>query len=82
MVTEAASTGKPVHVIELEGGSRKFDNFHRLMREAGVTRPFTGTLESWRYDPPNDTARAAAAVRRLMGLGDTAGKDGVGRKTA
>jgi mitochondrial fission protein ELM1 len=76
MVTEAASTGKPVHVVELEGGSRKFDNFHRLMREAGVTRPFTGALESWQYDPPNDTARAAAAVRRLMGL------DGVRRKTA
>jgi uncharacterized protein len=71
MVTEAASTGKPVHVIELAGGSRKFNDFHRLMREAGVTRRFTGELENWHYDPPNDTARAASAVRRLMGLGDT-----------
>ncbi len=82
MVTEAASTGKPVHVIELEGGSRKFDNFHRLMREAGVTRPFAGALEAWHYDPPNDTARAAAAVRRLMGLDDNGRKDDLGRKTA
>jgi mitochondrial fission protein ELM1 len=66
MVTEAASTGKPVHVIPLEGGSRKFRDFHRLMQEAGATRPFTGTLESWRYDPPNDTARAAALIRARL----------------
>ena len=66
MVTEAASTGKPVHVVPLEGGSRKFLQFHRLMREAGVTRPFAGTLESWRYEPPNDTARAAAEIHRRL----------------
>lgn len=71
MVTEAASTGKPVHVIELEGGSRKFHDFHRLMREAGVTRRFAGILEHWHYDPPNDTARAAAEVRRRMALRET-----------
>jgi mitochondrial fission protein ELM1 len=67
MVTEAASTGKPVHVIELDGGSRKFRAFHRGMRAAGVTRRFAGELEQWRYDPPNDTARAAAAIRERLG---------------
>jgi mitochondrial fission protein ELM1 len=66
MVTEAASTGKPVHVIELAGGSRKFRDFHRLMREAGVTRPFTGALEHWTYEPPNDTKKAAAEILRRI----------------
>src|SRR5579859_1549066 len=34
MVSEAASTGKPVHVVGLEGGSAKFQRFHELFRAA------------------------------------------------
>lgn len=68
MVSEAAATGKPVHVIDLAGGSAKFDRFHQAMRAAGITRPFSGTIEQWRYDPPDDTARAAAEIRRRFAL--------------
>jgi mitochondrial fission protein ELM1 len=67
MVSEAAATGKPVHVIELEGGSRKFARFHDGMRQAGITRPFRGAIEHWTYAPPDDTARAAAEIRRRLG---------------
>ena len=66
MVSEAAATGKPVHIVELEGGSGKFARFHRAMREAGITRRFAGAIESWRYAPPDDTARAAAEIRRRL----------------
>ncbi|HZS84726.1 MAG TPA: mitochondrial fission ELM1 family protein [Stellaceae bacterium] len=72
MVTEAASTGKPVHVVALAGGSRKFRDFYRLMQAHGVTRPFTGALESWRYEPPNDTAKAAAELLRRLGAREPA----------
>jgi len=68
MVSEACSTGKPVYVIELEGKSRKFDAFHQGLYDDGVTRPFAGLLESWSYPPLNDTAMAAAEVRRRSGL--------------
>jgi uncharacterized protein len=68
MVSEATATGKPVHVIALAGGSRRFRAFHRHMQEAGITRPFAGALAEWRYRPPNDTARAAAEIRRRIGL--------------
>ncbi len=64
MVSEAAATGKPVHIVDLDGGSAKFDRFHEAMRKARVTRPFTGAIEQWRYDPPDDTARAAAEIKR------------------
>jgi mitochondrial fission protein ELM1 len=64
MVSEAAFTGKPVHVFELEGGSAKFTRFHQSLRDAGATRPFRGAIERWQYTPPNDTARAAAEIRR------------------
>jgi mitochondrial fission protein ELM1 len=70
MVTEATATGGPVYVIELEGGSRKFNRFHAAMRDAGYTRPFAGQIETWRYPPPSETARAAAEIARRMHLDD------------
>ena len=66
MVCEAAATGKPVHVIDLEGGSRKFRAFHRSMAEAGVTRPFAGRLEHWTYEPVDEPRRVAEEVRRRL----------------
>jgi uncharacterized protein len=66
MISEAGATGKPAHIIELDGGDAKFARFHQAMREAGITRQFTGRIESWRYAPLDDTARAGAALRALM----------------
>jgi mitochondrial fission protein ELM1 len=64
MISEAAATGKPVHIVELDGGSKKFARFHQALRDAGVTRPFAGMLGGWGYAPLDDTARAAAEIRR------------------
>jgi uncharacterized protein len=67
MVSEAAATGKPVHIVALAGGDAKFARFHAAMRKAGITRPFAGEIERWSYPPPDDCARAGAAVRALVG---------------
>jgi uncharacterized protein len=66
MISEAAATGKPVHILQLDGGNAKFARFHRLMEEAGIIRRFHGRLEAWSYPIPEDTARAGAALRRLV----------------
>ena len=66
MITEACATGKPVHVIELDGGSRKFDEFHGNMAARGFTRPFTGAIENWQYQPLDDLTPVAAKVRELI----------------
>src|SRR5437764_197916 len=67
MISEAAATGKPVHILELPKnrwrGDGKFARFHATMREAGITRPFTGEIESWSYSPLDDTARAGKLLR-------------------
>jgi uncharacterized protein len=68
MVSEAATTGKPIHILPLEGGSPKFTRFHDSMRARGIIRPYAGVIENWSYPPFDETARAAAAVRRLTGL--------------
>jgi mitochondrial fission protein ELM1 len=66
MASEAAATGKPVYIIDLEGGSRKFCDFHKSLRDDGITRPFKGTLETWTYAPLNDTAQVAALVHQRL----------------
>ena len=66
MISEAAATGKPVHILDLDGGNAKFARFHAAMQEAGITRPFSGRIESWTYPIPDDTARAGAALRKLV----------------
>lgn len=66
MVSEACSTGKPVYVIELEGGSRKFRDFLDGLYRDGIARPFTGALESWTYPPLDETRHVADEVRRRM----------------
>jgi hypothetical protein len=66
MVSEAAATGKPVHIAELEGGDAKFARFHAGMREAGITRPFAGRIESWSYVPPDDTEQAGVLLREAV----------------
>ncbi len=66
MISEAAATGKPVHILDLDGGNAKFARFHLAMRAAGITRPFTGHIESWSYPVPDDTVRAGAALRALV----------------
>jgi uncharacterized protein len=66
MISEAAATGNPVHILDLDGGNAKFARFHLAMQAAGITRPFSGQIESWRYPIPDDTARAGAALRELV----------------
>lgn len=67
MVTEACATNKPVHVVHLEGGNRKFNEFHYNMRAAGYTRTFKGRLEDWNYHFPDDTTNVAKRIHELLG---------------
>ena len=64
MVSEACSTGKPVYVAGLDGGSDKFDRFHAHLHDQGMTRPFDGALESWTYEALRDTENVAEEVVR------------------
>ena len=64
MVSEACSTGKPVFLASLDGGSEKFGRFHALLRDKGMTRPFTGKLDSWTYTPLSDTTNVAQQIEK------------------
>lgn len=62
MVGEATMTGKPVYVVELEGGSAKFRRFLDKLYVNNVARQFDGLLETWSYAPLNATQEIAAAI--------------------
>jgi uncharacterized protein len=64
LATDAATTGKPVHVLAMAGGGRKFERFHEELRGRGVSRPFSGELSTWSYTPLDETNRAAAELLR------------------
>jgi uncharacterized protein len=62
MATEAAATGKPVHILEVDGSAGKLARFHQSLQRRGCARPFRGRLETWSYPPLLETDRVAAAV--------------------
>lgn len=67
MVSEATSTGKPVHVAEVSGLSPKIRRFHASLEARGITRVFRGRLEKWDYTPLDETARVAAELGQRLG---------------
>lgn len=70
MAAEAASTGKPVHVLPMIAlrPPGKFARLHADLAAQGATRPFDGTLPVWTYTPLAETDRAAEAILRAMAL--------------
>lgn len=68
MATEAAGTGKPVHIVHLPCTNPKFEALHQRLETLGITRPFSGKIGAWTYQPLNETARIAALIRKKLGL--------------
>ena len=67
MLTDAAFTGKPVHMLPLEGGAAKWRRFHTALEERGVLRSDLGPEDPWTYDPLRETDRAAGEILKRMG---------------
>ena len=66
MLSEAATTGKPVYMIPLKGGSDKFTRLYKTLSDHGAMRVFEGRLEHWTYSPLNDAQKVAKAVEKLL----------------
>ncbi|MBI1251217.1 MAG: nucleoside-diphosphate sugar epimerase [Alphaproteobacteria bacterium] len=60
MAAEAAATGKPVHIIPVDGRAGKIARFHESLRARGCARPFQLPLEFWTYPPLLEADRVAA----------------------
>ena len=69
MAAEAASTGKPVHILPMiaRKAPGKFARLHADLAERRAARPFDGVLETWTYPPLAETDRAARVILKRMG---------------
>ena len=69
MAAEAASTGRPVHILPMvpTKPADKFARLHADLRARGTARPFDGSLEGWSYEPLAETDRAARAILEKLG---------------
>ncbi len=66
MPTEAAATGRPVYLLDMDGRQARKQRFRAELAELGIARRFEGRLESWTYPPLRETERLAAEVLRRM----------------
>lgn len=65
LATDAAATGKPVHILPMVGrGSDKFRKFHADLVRRGIARPFDDAFPAWAYAPLAETDRAARELLR------------------
>lgn len=68
MAAEAASTGKPVHILPMVARKApgKFARLHADLQARSAARAFDGDLTPWTYEALNETDRAARAVLAAM----------------
>ncbi|MEM9421798.1 MAG: mitochondrial fission ELM1 family protein [Pseudomonadota bacterium] len=66
MITDAGFTGKPVHLLSLEGGAPKWTRLHEELERRGIICPSKDYTADWSYDPLRETDRAAEEVLKQM----------------
>ena len=68
MISEAAGTGKPIHLFPLTciRESKRMKAFHNEMIRRGFAKWFNGQLPNWSYSPLNETMRAAELLTKKI----------------
>lgn len=66
MVSEACSSGKAVYVADLLVPTGRIATFQENLRTRKLTRSFDGHVEPFLYEPLNDAAGAAEALRPML----------------
>jgi mitochondrial fission protein ELM1 len=70
MISEALATGRPVHVLPLEGRGRRHDAFLRRLVAEGTVSTIAGDALDWGFAGRAPIFPAAAPARRLRALLD------------
>jgi len=62
MLSDVATTGKPIHGWRLPGGKAKFETLYEGLIAHGAMRWFDGGLWQWTYEPLDAAAVVADTV--------------------
>ena len=70
MISEAALTGKPIYVanIETKKNDKRFQSFKNLFRELNITRNLGEEVETWNYQKLDETNRVANIIKKKINL--------------
>ena len=71
MISECCSTGKPVYMIDLEGGARRIASLHEHLISYGALKRLNdtnGAFETYDYKPLNDAQYVAQEIIKRSGL--------------
>ncbi len=68
MISEAAITGKPVYVAQMDHkmNINRFEKFYKLFKDLGIIRNLENKIEHWTYDGLDEVNRAANLVKEKM----------------
>jgi hypothetical protein len=62
LLSDAAYFAKPIHLIRLEGGSRRFQRLHEGFIAHGAARWFQGSVSHWSYPRLRESERVAQEI--------------------
>ena len=68
MVSEAATSGKPIYVAHMKPkrDNYRFKKFFKLFKEIGIIRDLGEKVENWTYDKLNEAERLAVTINNKM----------------
>ena len=68
MISEAATSGKPIFVAHMKTkrNNYRFKKFFKLFKEMGITRDLGEKIESWTYNRHNEAERIASIIKRKI----------------
>lgn len=70
MISESASTGKPIFIATLPKirKNHRFERFHQSMQAEGITRPLGNATDYWQYKPINDIEHIINQLKQSLRL--------------
>lgn len=68
MISEAATTGKPVYVIPMAGLTKRQNQLVENLKIHGAVREYKGIVENWTYPALSDSCNIASIIRQKCGL--------------
>lgn len=72
MLSDAATTGKPIAGWRMGTSRRRFERFYSSLIEYGALRWFDGEFPGWTYPPQDAAEQIADVLRPRLGLFDAA----------
>ncbi len=68
MISEAATTGKPIYVANMKPKRNiyRFEKFYKLFKDLGIIRDLEKEIDFWGYNKLNEVSRVALLLKKKM----------------